>query len=192
MSSFGRHITSLYFEYNPVNGHAPGCRREGSDLWEVTRYAYESFSGETKETTVRLLCAECGAAVFFSIDGTLAEEHTDVSVIGFGSRPERVAGLWLHPGPVLWRGEGHGPARFYVTRSKGRPRAPEDVLGAVAWRFGPRGGIRWNAGLGLTPHGIIQTSADSDFTSRRAAVAWIAAQLDGGPQDRPAAEGTAQ
>jgi hypothetical protein len=192
MSSFGRHITSLYFEYNPVNRHAPGCPRQGSDLWEVTRYAYEGFSGETRETTVRILCAECGAAMFFSTDGTLAEECTDASVIGFGSRPERAAGLWLHPGPVLWRGEGHGPASFYVTRTKDRPRTPGDVTGAVGWGLGPRGGTRWNAGLGLTQHGNIQTPAGRDFTSRRAAVAWIAGQLDGDPQDRPAAEGAAR
>lgn len=182
MSGLGQNIRSLYFDYRPVNRHAPGCPREGSDVWEAAFYTYENFDGEVKETVVRFLCAECGAVAFFSAGGSLSEEYTDTGEIGFGSKPERCAGLWLHAGPTLWRGEGHGPSAFYVTRTKDRPRETEDLVGAVSWFTGPRGGIRWQVGMGATKYGSAKTAADRDFGSRRAAVAWIADRLDSDPE----------
>lgn len=181
MSGSGQNIRSLYFGYEPVREHAPGCPREGSDLWEATRFTNESYGGQVRETVFRFVCAECGAAAFFRTDGAPGEERTHASTIGFGSKPERVAGLWLHPGPLLLHGDGRGPAAFYVTRTKDRPREPGDVTGVVAWQLGPRGGVRWRAGLGVTEHGSAGTVAGSDFSSRRAAVAWIAGQLGGLP-----------
>jgi hypothetical protein len=64
-----------------------------------------------------------------------------------------------------------------VTRTSDRPRQPDDVAGIVAWTLGKRGGVHWGAGLGATDHGTAKTGAGQEFSSRRAAVAWIAAQL---------------
>jgi hypothetical protein len=169
-------ITDLYFNYQSATRHGPGCSREGSDVWEVTRLTREAFGSLPEKNTFRFFCGECGHARFVTFEGDLTYESTHASQIGFGSKPERVMGLWLHPGPRFWAGEGHGPYEFYVTRTKDRPRVAADVTGAVGWRLGPRGGIRWNASVGLTDRGNAVTAAPSDFGSRRAAVAWIAAQ----------------
>lgn len=180
MSGLGQSIGSLYFQFRPVAGHLAGCSREGTDVWESTRFTWEGFDGETKETTFRFACDECGVVAFESVDGPMSSlECTHASQVGYGSRPERVAGLWLHPGPRLWRGDEHGPCAFYVTHGKDRPRQPGDVAGIVAWHLGKRGGVRWSAGLEATEYGTAKTAAGQDFASRRAAVAWIAAHLGG-------------
>lgn len=177
MSAFGNTIASLYFEYEPMPWHEPGCSRAGSDQWQVTRYTYYGILVEHEETTLRFMCGQCGAAVLLSLKGIPEPEFSDIATLGFGSKPERVSGLWLHPGPRLWPGEEHGPSSFYVTRTKDRPRDPEDVAGVVGWELGPRGGVRWRAGLGANEYGGAKTVADGPFSSRRAAVTWIAGAL---------------
>jgi hypothetical protein len=177
-ASRGQHISALYFGYRPVAGHLPECSRAGTDVWEATRFTWDGLDGETRETTFRFACLECGVVAFQSFDGAVSGlEHTHATEIGYGTRPERVAGLWLHPGPRIWHGDERGPTAYYVTRGKDRPRQPADVAGMTGWHLGRRGGLRWSAGLGATDYGTVQTSAGQDFASRRAAVAWIAAQL---------------
>jgi hypothetical protein len=173
-------ISTLYFDYRPVAGHMPTCSRTGTDVWEATDFRRENFDGETTEYTFRFACFECGVVKFFRFgagpDGT---EGTFASQVGFGSAPERVRGLWLHPGPRFWHDDGRGPTAFYVTLGKDRPRVPADVLGAVGWHLGKRGGVRWSAGLGCTSYGRVQISSEQEFGSRRAAVTWIAEQPEG-------------
>lgn len=113
-------------------------------------------------------------------DRELSSETTHASEVGYGSKPERVAGVWLWPGPRIWHGDGRGPVAYFITATKDRPRCPEDVVGRVAWSLGPRGGIRWSAGLGCTGHGTVLESAGQTWPSRRAAVAWVAERTGGG------------
>lgn len=172
-----QHIGTLYFGYRPVAGHGHGCSREGTDQWEATRHIKEEFGSRPQETTFRFFCGECGAVAFQGFDGEPSEEYTHASQIGYGSKPEHVAGLWLHPGPPIWYRDDRGPTAFYVTQSKDRPREPADVAGLVGWHLGKRNGVRWSAGLGCTDYGSVRTGAEQDFGSRRAAVIWIEAQL---------------
>lgn len=175
----GRTIEALYFGYQPAAGHLDGCPRRGSDTWDVTRYTRLSFDGQARETVLRLACGQCGVLHFCSFDGE-STETTHASVLGFGRKPEKVAGLWLHAGPPLWYGDDRGPLSWYVTVTRDRPQRPEDVAGVVGWSTGPRGGIRWRAGIGVTEYGNAREAAGQDFASRRAAVAWIAARVNPG------------
>jgi hypothetical protein len=172
---WGHDIADLYFGYRPVAGHYPDCSRAGTDVWEATRFRYESFNGEVISEVLRFACSGCGAVTFFGFDQDASTESTHAGEIGYGAKPEKVAGLWLHPGPRLWYGEDRGPTAFYVTTGRDRPRQPEDAAGVVGWRLGPRGGIRWTAGVEVTPRGQVSRDSGQQFSSRRAAVAWIAA-----------------
>jgi hypothetical protein len=64
VSGLAKSIDALYFDYKPVPGHLEGCRLRGTDMWEVTRYAWESFDGSRCEETIRLACHECGVVHF--------------------------------------------------------------------------------------------------------------------------------
>lgn len=180
MSGWGRGIDALYFEYRPAAGHLEQCPRHGTDLWEVTRFTWESYSGDKSEVTTRLACHDCGVVHFERTDsGTagadeLAYENTHASEIGYAGKPEKVAGLWLWPGPRIWHGDDRGPTSYLITATRERPRRPEDVLGKVGWSLGSRGGVRWSAGIGCTDHHTVLTAAGQTWTSRRAAVAWVA------------------
>jgi hypothetical protein len=173
-------IRAQYFDFRPVAGHLPDCPRAGSDVWEATRYTWHGFdAAETvRETTFRLACHDCGVVAFETFDGPSSGFRcTHARHVGYASRPERVGGLWLHPGPPIWDDDDRGPSAYYVTETRDRPRDPADVAGVVAWHLGPRGGVRWGAGLGQTDSGCVRESAGQDWPSRRAAVAWIAARL---------------
>lgn len=175
---FGRHIADLYFRYRPVSGHASDCPAAADNAWQVAEYRHESFDGTKTETVLRLVCDRCGGVRFFTSHDEMSYETTNVANIGFGAKPERVAGLWLHPGPPIWHGHEWGPMAFYVTTTKERPRVVADVAGVIAWRQGKRGGQRWDAGIGLTDYGSIQTGAGRDFATRHAAAAWIKSELE--------------
>jgi hypothetical protein len=180
MSALVQHISTLYFGFRPVAGHMPECSRVGTDAWEATQFTRPGPDDEVKETVFRFACHECGVVAFESFDGPAASlEFTHASEAGYGSRPQRAAGLWLHPGPRAWHGDDRGPRESYVTAGKDRPRQPGDVAGMVAWHLGRRAAVRWSAGLGLTGHGTVKAAAGQEFSSRCAAVAWIAAQLAG-------------
>jgi hypothetical protein len=187
MTGLAKSISALYFGYRPAAGHLEGCRYRGTDMWEVTRHIWESFGGKRCEETIRLACHECGVVHFHGpTDGPASSETTHASQVGYASKPEKAGGVWLHPGPRLWRGEERGPSAFYVTRTKDRPRQPGDVLGIVGWHLGRRGGVRWGAGAGCTGHGV-KVSCSDDFTSRRAAVAWVVERAE--LEQAPAAAG---
>jgi hypothetical protein len=174
VSGFGRGLDALYFDYRPVAAHGEGCSRRGSDVWEVTRHEWLGIASDRRELTLRYACRECGVVVFQAFEN--AEPSTDVtcaSEAGYGSRPEKVLGAWLHPGPRIWPRDERGPAAYLVTAVSAAPRRPEDVLGKVAWGLGPRGGVRWSAGRGCTKHGSVVEGAGQQWASRRAAVAWV-------------------
>lgn len=182
MSGLAKSIDALYFGYKPVAGHAEDCLRRGTDVWEVTRHTeyVPSWSDRHPEVTLRLACHECGVIYFQTTGAEPSFQTTHASEIGYASRPEKVAGVWLHPGPRIWHGDERGPSRFYVTATKDRPRQPADVLGMVGWSLGRRGGVRWGAGVGCTGHGTVEVSSgDQTWTSRRAAVAWVVANAAG-------------
>ena len=172
-------IDDLYFRYRSVAGHLEGCSRRGSDVWEVTRYVRERYP-DGAETVIRYACHQCGVVGFERADGDMSIEHTHASQVGYGSKPERVLGVWLHPGPRIWYGDDRGPAAYLVTAGKEPPARPGDVLGKVGWSLGPRHGVRWAAGLGCTGHGTVLASSGQTWTSRRAAVAWVVANAGGG------------
>ena len=179
-SASAKNIDALYFGYRPVAGHLEGCRFHGSDLWEVTRHTWESFRGETSEVMIRLACHDCGVVYFDGPhDGLGSFDTPHASQVGYASRPEKVLGVWLHPGPRIWHDDDRGPQAYLITTSKAPPRRPEDVLGKVGWTLGPRHGVRWGAGLGCTGHGTVQRGAEQTWTSRRTAVAWVVANAGG-------------
>jgi hypothetical protein len=183
MSVLGMHIDSLYFRYQPAAGHFPDCARAGTALFEVAEFIWESYDGTVRETSIRLVCRTCGSVKFIKFDGAAGFGGTVVNRIGYGSKPDHVAGLWLHPGPPILPGDDRGPTAYLVTTTRACPADRADVAGVVGWRAGPRGGIRWQAGLGYSEHGHVTTSADQTWASRRAAAAWIAAQLAPTPGD---------
>lgn len=177
----GDSIHSLYFQYHAAAWHEPGCPRADTSLWEVTRYTYENFGGEIKEHKLRMTCTECGVSHFENITGEPDRRVVHATEIGWGSKPEKVLGLWLWPGPCLWHGEPHGPSAYYITTTPALPREPEQVAGTVSWGLGPRGAIRWSAGLHLTSHGTVQRNCGAGhpngFRTRRTAVAWVRDEL---------------
>jgi hypothetical protein len=182
VSALSLGISGHYFRFSPVAGHAEGCPHHGTDTWEATCYRDTRFDGEVRVTVFRFACHDCGAVHMETIDGEPGTfETTSSAKVGYASRPEKVAGLWLWPGPLMFYDDDkRGPMAFYVTETKTRPRQPADTVGLVSWGLGPRYGIKWQAGMGVSDHHTVAVRAEQDFTSRRAAAAWIAAQLAAG------------
>lgn len=60
MKAFGTDIRSLYFEYKSPVWHEQGCSHAASGLLNAGLFTYESVNGETKETSIRLLCPAAG------------------------------------------------------------------------------------------------------------------------------------
>jgi hypothetical protein len=178
-SAFAKSIDVLYFGYRPVADHLEGCRFHGTDMWEVTRHTWDSFRRDRDEVTIRYACHECGVITFESTDGPMSFECTHADQVGYASKPEKVLGVWLHPGPRIWHSDDRGPQAYLITVSKEPPGRPEDVLGKVGWNLGPRRGLRWSAGLGCTGHGSVLRGAEQTWASRRAAVAWVVANAGG-------------
>lgn len=175
--AYGYHIAALYFDFRRIAGHRADCSRHGTDVWEVTRQRDYGIDEEIRKTVIRLACTECGVLHFESTEGGMSTQTSNAAAMGYGSEPIRESGLWLWPGPpLLATMPDRGPDCYYVTREKIRPASPDDVDGVVGQYRGPRGGIRWQAGTGCTRWGVKQGAPDS-FTSRRAAVKWIAAEL---------------
>lgn len=181
----GQSIDDLYFSYRPVAGHAEGCPRRDADVWETTRFRWYSRADEqVRQTVIRYACHLCGVVGFERADGELSTECTHASQVGYGSKPEKVAGVWLHPGPRIWYGDDRGPLVYFVTANKQPPQRPEDVIGKVGWSLGPRGGVRWGAGIGANEHGTAVRGAEQTWPSRRGAVAWVIANAQAEAVDR--------
>lgn len=174
-----RDIASLYFRYKPVAGHVNGCSYFGTNIFEISKFQYESFEGQIKSTAYRLFCPECGVIHFEMFDGDASTETTHANKLGYGSRPQQMGNLWLWPGPPVFSGDDRGPAEYYVTTTNKRPEQTSDVAGMVGWALGQRGAVKWGAGVGCTRYGTAQRAAKQRFSSRRAAVKWIAEQLNG-------------
>jgi hypothetical protein len=187
MTALSLGISTQYFGFGPVAGHAEGCPHHGTDMWEVTRYRDTRFDGEVRETVFRFACHDCGVIHVETVDGEPGTtETTSGSEVGYAVKPERVTGLWLWAGPRMFYRDEHGPTKFYVTETKTRPRSAADTVGIVGWGLGPRYGIKWQAGMGCSDYGTVTVTAGQEFTSRRAAVTWIAGQLAEG--NRPVHE----
>lgn len=174
-------IARQYLQYQPVSGHLDGCTR-GPDKWEVaqhTEYGFGERSHEVRSTSLRLSCPECGQIRLMGADGALSEEYTGSDALGWGSAPERVAGLWLWAGPPLLRGQG--PDAYYVTTHKLRPAAPGHIAGIIgrgrkSARF--NAAEWWFAGLGCNELGMARRSGPEEgFRSRTAAAKWLAGQI---------------
>ncbi|MET8140015.1 hypothetical protein ABZU32_06870 [Sphaerisporangium sp. NPDC005288] len=169
-----------YFDWQSIGVHAPGCRET---LWEVRTLHRKRYKGGY-EAGMRALCRSCSVVreLLASIgpeadpdsgdrlSGT-SERTTAAAVVGYGSPAERVAGLWLHPGPPLLHGEP--PGAYLLTADRRTPGAPAEVLGIVARQRGRRGGLLWTAGYGYHP----PTNTTHGFKSRTAAVRWVAEQI---------------
>ena len=104
-------------------------------------------------------------------------ETTHASQVGYASKPERVLGVWLWPGPRIWYGDDRGPASYLITATRQPPRGADEVIGKVGWHLGKRHGIRWGAGAGCTRHGTVVRASEEDFSSRHAALAWVIANV---------------
>jgi hypothetical protein len=50
---------------------------------------------------------------------------------------------------------------------------------ACGWSLGPRGGVRWGAGIGATEYGTVLRGSEQSWPSRRAAVGWVVANAGG-------------
>jgi len=161
--------TAHYFEFTGY-AHAAGCA--AGPGWEVAQHVERGSKGEPGEVTLRLVCRSCGVVYL----QTFASEPvtwwcTTVRHIGYGSPPVLVAGLWLHPGRQF--SDDGGPETYLVTTGRATPSEKTELVGAVAWRQGPRGSRIWTAAFGFEP-----AIAHADgFRSRRAAVWWIADQI---------------
>lgn len=180
------HIAELYFQFETLNGHRAECTR-GPDTWEVTRrIEYNIFpkddEDEIRQTSLRLHCPECGAVQFFRSPGHLERRLESSARIGFGSAPERLAGLWLWAGPELLPGAGYGPDAYYVTTHKIRPHRPAQVAGVIGQgRSSARANAatRWYASLGCNDYGSgMQAGPEEGFKTRGGAAKWIAGQLE--------------
>lgn len=172
-------IGAQYFGFYPVGGHGQECPLLGTNVWEVTRHRVERYpAGEpyVSEVTLRMHCPKCGMVHFQTGDGD-SSETTHVSQIGYGTKPERCCGLWLHAGPPLISRDGYGPYVFYVTGSPEPPTSPADVIGAVSHYFSPRRALRWMGAHGCRYQGEGKVHSNQDgFKSRRAAVQWVVDQ----------------
>lgn len=176
-------ISDHYFGFVPLDGHRKTCSRFGTALWEIAhlrreRLRSEEAGGDVVETITRTLCSECGVVRLEHGDSG-GSETTNVDRIGYGAKPQRCAGLWLHPGP-LWgwaEVDAHGPEAYYVTGSPTTPATRDDVLGQVGWFKTRRGAVRWYAAYGLTKAGHMGRRPDpNEFKSRTAAAKWVAEQ----------------
>ncbi|MFC6885261.1 MULTISPECIES: hypothetical protein [Actinomadura] len=176
-------IGELYFDFAPLDDHRPTCSRAGTALWEVARLGRsrlrsQESGGDYTETTLRMLCRECGVVRLERGEG-LIHELTNVAQIGYGGKPSRCAGLWLHPGPLFGYRELDelGPETFYATGSATAPTAREDVIGTVSWYKTERRATRWSAGYRLTEYGnAARVPNPNHFSSKTAAARWIAEQ----------------
>lgn len=181
MSSFALdlRISEHYFEFDRLE-HRDGCKLFGTGMWEVARMRIEAGPVFAEDQVVtRMLCRQCAAVHLVAADAD-KRRATSIDQIGYGGRPERAAGLWLHPGPPMFPGDDDGPWEYYASGSPDAPARPEDVIGLIARRHGQRGGTLWRAGYGVrkgTYRGYhVDRQGPHYFRSRAAAAKWLAAQ----------------
>ncbi|WP_329492601.1 hypothetical protein OG618_37625 (plasmid) [Kitasatospora sp. NBC_01246] len=164
----------------PDKGHA--CK-----VNETDPEGYDCSHGDTfEQTTVRLLCRGCGAAVELDGERVRQREHAPED-IGIDLAPKRVGDLWLHAGPRRGLYEGN-PGWYVVATRKTGPLTEADVVGEITIGTTKRGAIVWSAAAGLDiranqqhgdffRHGWHRRSADTTFKTPTAAARWVAGQL---------------
>lgn len=180
-----------YVDWKPFAAHADGCKRTG---WDVREHRIEHISGR-REIAVRAICAETGGCGrVFELHVSLAADRDPetedlrsgegwssggVDLIGYGTKPQRVGGVWLHAGPPIagWARD-EGPEWWYVTRSATPPTGRAGTLGKVfalrkngrmiKSRFG--GGAGWKRDRYDVE--LLREIRD-DLTSRTAAARWV-------------------
>lgn len=168
-----RSIHEQYFGFRPVAGHMPDCPLYGTNMWEVTKHRTESLVGEPVEVTIRMICRKCG--IVQSETGTgEASAGTFTEAIGYGCRPMRSFGLWLHPGPA-YRFDDRGPESYFVTGSPDPPANESEVIGVISRYQTPRDATRWRGGYGYRTGGGVDQAEDG-ISSRNKAVHWVADQ----------------
>jgi hypothetical protein len=179
-------ISEQYFGFTPMTSHRETCSRSGTNLWEVSRIHRERLrsqetGGPYTETAIRMVCTECGV-VHLDHGENWGTQGTTTREIGYGAKPIRCAGLWLHPGPIYPYRDDTDPETYYATGSPERPTEPRDVIGIIGW-YRPfngsrHGAVRWWAGIGLTELGNARTTAPDDLVlkSKTAAARWVADQ----------------
>lgn len=187
-------IEDHYLRAHPAAHHRnSSCSRWNSDQWEVAVIPSNLPASAPDQQTLRLLCRECGVVELHQHNGEPDSRRvTTTELIGYGTRPARECGLYLHAGPTLGSlrlAADRGPQTYYVTRTADVPAVAADVLGVVAYWVTPRGVVRWQTGLQLHRGEfafMIRESGPKDLRSRRAAVRWIAERLDQAAADAAA------
>lgn len=165
-------IHRTYFGYAPLGGHEHGCRADNGG-WEVS-IATDERVDHDNVADLRLVCRSCGRVVLLHGKNY---EFTSVERIGYGSKPERCAGVWLHAGqPLTYLSTDPGPWDYYVTGYLTPPADESEVLGIITRAITPRGAQRWLAGYGQRPGGGAITNTDERFKTKFAAVRWITAE----------------
>ncbi|MDN3356033.1 hypothetical protein [Actinomadura sp. DC4] len=173
-----------YFGHQPLNGHHPDCVAAGptgNGGWEAAIAIDEipfvdpktGDRGYRRECGLRLLCRSCGAVIQLHADDADALHYTNVTELGYGSKPERCAGMWLHPGAPLLPGEG--PYDYYVTDSPHPPADESQVAGVISRFVTKRGAKQWLAAYGQRQGGGAISRTDEHFKTKAAAVKWITA-----------------
>lgn len=185
-----------YFDWRPTPAHGKGCKQT---RWEVRERRTDYPSSGREDIDLQLVCPEvggCGVAITwsFSLAPDKDEESGDprsgigyssgpVAHIGYGVKPVRVNGVWLHSGPPLLPGYGDGPDYYLVTSSPSPPAGWADVLGVIGQvrRHGRQLKGRWFATADYAEGrhgGMSPQQTAEDRTSRTAAVAWVIAQTE--------------
>lgn len=177
-------ISEQYFGFVPMATHKEACRWAGTNVWEVTKHEVcrrrtEEDGGDYTDTTIRMICRDCGV-VQMDVGQINTWQSSNITAIGYGSKPLRRGGLWLHPGPARIMAESAqlGPETYYVTASDQAPRTLADAIGIVGWHREWRGSgwgpVRWLAGYGLTEYGSPAEDLGQKHKSLTAAVHRIA------------------
>lgn len=200
--------TDPYMDWRPMAAHADGCKRTG---WDVRRCERESYGG-SRDIGVRAICPETGGCgVVVELMFHLADERDPdtqdlrsgesysgghVDRIGYGTKPTKIGGVWLHAGPPFaafsWATDD-GPEWWYVTRSETPPASCDETLGKIfrLRKDGRQLKGRFGAGAGWKrdryASGELLRERRDDLTSRTAAARWVeqrAAELAAGGEGR--------
>jgi hypothetical protein len=187
-------ISSDYFGFRRIE-HPEECTQPG---WEVHE-RYETNGDEVCELVIRIVCPQprgCGtwhewkAGLCRIQDPASGDPHGGMTTqggpverIGYGTAPIRCAGVWLHAGAPMLRGED--PEGYLVTGTAERPRRWQDVLGIMGRvRVRGRQSKRWFAAAGLTKVEYTLPSWAShteQLGSRTAATRWVVEQAAATP-----------
>lgn len=194
-------------------GHHPDCPRR---VWEVdTRTNHDARRGrhegaehrcpnedcshddQYSELTVRVICRGC-TAVHVYVGEETARSGGSTRQLGYGQRPRKVGGLWLHPGaPLLYDDEV--PWDFLCALDRVDRLEREHIVGYIRQARGRLGALKWSAAavpeLGDTgrasgrPLTYRVRSGDGMFKTPTAAAKWVREQVDAAQSAEAGTEG---